>query len=216
MSTHTDKDIKCSSHRACRFRRLILLFLSITIIILDQISKWMIMEKITRPFASDVSFFQWYMQDAEIVHGSSIYITPFFNIVLAWNTGVSFSLFNQIGSSGPFILSAVALIIVCIFIYLLTKAAHFSYALGYALVIGGALGNVIDRLRFGAVIDFLDIHLYGYHWPAFNVADIAVVSGIGILIFASLFFDICTKERYRGNMNQDECGDNEYDEDHDY
>lgn len=82
------------------------------------------------------------------------------------------------------------------------RTSHLLYGIGYALVIGGALGNVIDRARFGAVIDFLDVHAYGYHWPAFNVADISVVTGIGLLIIVSLFFDLEAKKRYRDNHNQ--------------
>ena len=82
--------------------------------------------------------------------------------------------------------------------WLWSAEKHF-HGLCNALIIGGALGNVIDRARFGAVIDFLDFHVKGYHWPAFNVADMSVVSGISLLMIVSLFFETKTRQRYRKN-----------------
>ncbi len=184
----------CNTHwKKCNPRRLVWLFLSLVIIITDQLSKWFVAERIISPVIygkNGSNFIQWYLQEPHMMDTVSIRITSFFNIVMAWNTGVSFSLFSNVGSMGVYLLIAIALLITMIFCYWLMRSTHWLYGLGYGLVIGGALGNVVDRLRFGAVIDFLDIHAYGYHWPAFNVADMTVVSGIGVLIIVSLFFDL--------------------------
>lgn len=153
--------------KQCNQRKLYWLILSALVIMLDQATKWLVVANVSK----------------------AISVTPFFNLVIAWNTGVSFSLFNGMGDVGAYLLIAMALIITLLFLYWLLQAARPLHALSYSLVIGGALGNVIDRARFGAVIDFLDFHAFGYHWPAFNVADMAVVTGISLLILLSLFFD---------------------------
>ena len=114
-------------------------------------------------------------------------ITPFFNVVSAWNKGVSFSMFWISAENGPWILSAVALVIALGLVFWLTRVTHFLTALGIGLVIGGALGNVIDRLRFGAVFDFLDFYVGTYHWPAFNVADSCITIGVVLLLWDGLF-----------------------------
>jgi signal peptidase II len=89
--------------------------------------------------------------------------------------------------TGPWILSAVALIIALGLAFWLTRVTHLLTALGVGLVIGGALGNVIDRLRFGAVFDFLDFYVGTYHWPAFNVADSCITIGVVLLLWDGLF-----------------------------
>lgn len=205
MPAKKQQDAPNACQTSCDSRRLVWLFLSLTIIITDQLSKWLVVEHIISPAVNGengVGFIQWYLQQPHIIESVALRVTSFFNIVIAWNTGVSFSLFNDMGLMGVYFLIAIALSITIIFCYWLMHSTHWIYGLGYALVIGGALGNVVDRARFGSVIDFLDIHAYGYHWPAFNVADISIVSGIGILIIVSLFFDLEGKERYRDNHNQ--------------
>ena len=200
MSENKSRDMSCSCKNSCKARPFIWLIMSACIVLADQISKWVVVEHVIRPALygeSGSSFFQWYGNPLQITQNAAIQINSFFNIVMAWNTGVSFSMFNQIGDWGPYILTTIALGITLTFCYWLVRAKHPVYAFGYALVIGGALSNIIDRLRFGAVIDFLDVHAYGYHWPAFNVADCAIVAGIGLLIIVSLSFDLKDKERYR-------------------
>ncbi len=113
-------------------------------------------------------------------------VTPFFNLVLVWNRGVSFGMFSQAGASGPWILSGLALAVVFGLLYWLRQAETRLIVVGLALVIGGALGNVIDRIRFGAVVDFLDFHIADYHWPAFNTADSAIFVGAGLLLLDGL------------------------------
>lgn len=114
-------------------------------------------------------------------------LTPFFNVVSAWNKGVSFSMFRTSAQTGPWILSAVALVISLGLAAWLTRVRQPLVAVGIGLVIGGALGNVIDRLRFGAVFDFLDFYVGGYHWPAFNLADSCITIGVVLLLWDGLF-----------------------------
>lgn len=116
----------------------------------------------------------------------SVEITSFFNLVMVRNYGVSFGMFNNI-PYGQLILSTIALSIcggLCVWLYRADKT-YIGVAIG--LIIGGALGNVVDRVRLGAVADFLDFHLGEYHWPAFNIADSVIFIGVVILLLDSFF-----------------------------
>lgn len=105
-----------------------------------------------------------------------------FNIVFTWNHGASFSMLRTVGEAAPWIMSiATGFIIGFIGYYMFTRAKKCE-RIPLALIIGGALGNLIDRIRFGAVIDFLDFHINGWHYPAFNVADICIVVGVGLYL----------------------------------
>ncbi len=191
-----------SQEKQSKIKRKRALWLSIAgiIIALDQLSKWYVTEIFLRPrfmAGESVDLINWYINTPSPLRGGGIYMTSFFNLVMAWNTGVSFSMFSGQGFYTWLFLIIVALGITCGFLYWMWNEKRHMFGICYALVIGGALGNVIDRIRFGAVIDFLDFHVFGHHWPAFNVADMAVVTGISLLIIVSLFFDITTKDRYR-------------------
>lgn len=142
--------------------------LAVTVCALDQFSKWLILEVVMQPV-------------------QSFEITGFFNIVLAFNRGVSFGLFGNEADIMPYILSAVAAAIVVALLLWLRGQDQKANAVAVGLVVGGAIGNVIDRLRIGMVVDFLDFHLAGWHWPAFNLADTAIFLGVALLMFASLF-----------------------------
>ena len=110
-------------------------------------------------------------------------VTDFFRIVFTWNPGASFSLFRALGESAPLaIIIITAVIIGLLGQYLFCRAQTYE-KWPLALVVGGALGNLIDRVRFGAVIDFLDFYIGAWHWPAFNVADICIVLGVAGLLF---------------------------------
>ena len=115
-------------------------------------------------------------------------LTSFFAIVRAWNTGVSFSMFNNYGNVGAYLLSLVAIIIVSMLLHWLKKEENRLTQVALGLIMGGALGNVIDRLRFGAVYDFLDVHVGDIHWPAFNLADSCICIGAAIIIIQSVVF----------------------------
>ncbi len=114
-------------------------------------------------------------------------VTPFFNLVLVWNRGVSFGMFNSGGAFAPWLLSGLALAVVVGLVIWLKRSDQLLTGLGLGLVIGGALGNVIDRIRFGAVVDFLDFHLASYHWPAFNLADAGICVGAVLMLADGLF-----------------------------
>jgi len=107
-------------------------------------------------------------------------VTPFLDLVLTCNPGVSFGLFNRGVNSLIFLLVAVVIILVLMFWLSRVRANFLAVAIG--LIIGGAVGNVIDRVRFGAVIDFLDFHLASWHWPAFNLADSGICLGVAAML----------------------------------
>lgn len=124
----------------------------------------------------------------------AVKVTSFFNLVTAWNTGVSFSMFNDMGKVGVYVLSAFSLVVAVGLIFWLKKETSRYMQLALGFVIGGALGNVIDRIRFGAVFDFLDVHVSGYHWPAFNLADSFICIGAALIILDGVFGCSCKKE----------------------
>ena len=121
--------------------------------------------------------------------GSKVAVLPFFFFFMVWNYGVSFGMFNKKTDGGPGLLILLSLAITLWFSRWLMQGASRVQSICLAMVIGGALGNVIDRLRFGAVVDFLDFHLFEYHWPAFNVADSCIVLGVAGLIIHSVFLE---------------------------
>jgi signal peptidase II len=114
-------------------------------------------------------------------------VTGFFNLVLTYNRGAAFSfLANASGWQGTF-LTTVGIVASLFILYLLARhGTQRLFSLSLALILGGALGNVIDRILHGHVIDFLDFHYAGWHWPAFNVADSAIVTGAALLILDEL------------------------------
>jgi signal peptidase II len=113
-------------------------------------------------------------------------VASFFDIVLTWNKGVSFRLFNSYGDAGTYTLIILALLISVGLIIWLTRSTNVYLSCGLGLIIGGAIGNLIDRFYFKAVIDFLYFHLASFSWPAFNVADIAITLGVGFMILETV------------------------------
>ncbi len=111
-----------------------------------------------------------------------IEVLPYFNLVRVWNYGVSFGMFNTDASYGPWMFVAVALAIVAALFTWLWRADNRLVAVALGLVIGGALGNIIDRIRWMAVFDFLDFHVGDWHWPAFNLADSGITVGVVLLL----------------------------------
>jgi signal peptidase II len=141
--------------------------LALVVIILDQASKWWILTDVMDP-------------------PRRIPVTGFFDLVLVFNRGVSFGIFGGAPSWATALLIAFALLLslaLCIWMW---RADNLILGSALGLVVGGAIGNVIDRFLHGAVVDFLDIHVAGYHWPAFNVADSAITIGVAFLILDSL------------------------------
>ena len=115
--------------------------------------------------------------------GERLEITGFFNLVLVFNRGAAFSFLAGAGGWQTPLLVAFALIAAGVVSVLLVRSPERGlFSAGLALILGGAVGNVIDRLRFGHVVDFVDLHAAGWHWPAFNVADSAITVGAALLI----------------------------------
>ena len=120
--------------------------------------------------------------------GERLALTGFFNLVLVFNKGAAFSFLARApGWQTPLFVAVAVIAIVVVTVILLRSRGGPLMCAGLALILGGALGNLIDRLRFGQVVDFLDFHAFGWHWPAFNVADSAITIGAGLLIFESLW-----------------------------
>ncbi len=142
--------------------------LAVLSVILDQLTKWLILTQVMSP--------------PRVVE-----ITGFFNLVLVGNRGVSFGLFsNDLPWAQP-VMAALAFGISIILFIWLRRAETRYLAVAIGLVLGGAIGNAIDRLAHGAVIDFLDFHAMGYHWPAFNVADSTICVGVVLILLDGLF-----------------------------
>nr|WP_081673243.1 signal peptidase II [Magnetospirillum fulvum] len=154
------------------------LALSALVIVLDQASKWAIVEQVMRPEG---------VEGTPFFTLTRIELAPFLNLVMTWNRGVSFGIGNGAVPLDPLILSALSGVIVVALIGWLYRAGTPLVRLAVSLIIGGAIGNIVDRLRYGAVADFIDAHIAGHHWPAFNLADSAITVGAVILVVDSLF-----------------------------
>ena len=141
--------------------------LSAAVVLADQITKWAVL--------------------ANFAYGERLPITGFLNLVLVYNKGAAFSMFADASGWQTPLLIVFALVAAGIVGYLIVKNPHRRLlCLGLALILAGAVGNLIDRLRYGHVVDFLDFHAMGWHWPAFNVADSAITIGAVLLILEGL------------------------------
>jgi len=139
------------------------LALALLVLVLDQISK------------------TWVLANFRLMDRQTV--TSFFNLVLVFNPGASFSFLADAGGWQKWFFVVLALVISLWLLGLLKKHAQERLMpAALSLILGGALGNVIDRLRFDAVVDFLDFHVAGYHWPAFNVADSSIFIGVALML----------------------------------
>ena len=134
-------------------------------------------------FAGDQAHKWWMLEIYGIAERGRVEITSFFDLVMAWNKGVSYGLFAQHDTMGRVILIGVSLLaVVGLFIWMGNALTRLS-GLAIGLIIGGALGNITDRLVHGAVADFFHFHYAGFSWYIFNIADVAIVAGvIGLLL----------------------------------
>lgn len=169
------------------------IFLAIFIVIIDQLSKWAVMEHILRPLypidGKTRTLADWIIEAPERLPYLGTDALPFFNWVAVWNQGVSFGMLSNNTNYGPYLLIALSFAIVIGFAIWMFRTDNSAHHWGIGLVIGGAIGNVIDRFRFGAVFDFLDLHILGWHWPAFNIADSAICVGVIILMIYAFLFE---------------------------
>ncbi len=150
-------------------RRAFALSLTLIVFILDQTSKQLILD--------------WFFSG-----NSKIEVTSFLNFILSGNTGITFGMLQLNSSYFVVFLCVVTLFISILLLKWLWKAESVLSSLGLSLILGGALGNLIDRLMYGKVVDFIDFHVFGYHWYTFNIADCAIVVGVVLFIIHQLFF----------------------------
>ena len=144
---------------------------SIIVIVADQATKALIQTNLT-------------------LHHSIIVIDRFFSITHILNPGGAFGFFaDQTPGVRKFVFIFLSAIVACFVLYLFFKAAvsHVFLSYGFAMIFAGAVGNLIDRIRFGKVVDFLDFYIGNYHWPAFNIADSAITVGLFIFLYHLLF-----------------------------
>lgn len=144
------------------------LIVSAAVLAADQVTKWLILSTV--------------MQPPRIIP-----VTPFFNLVLGWNRGVSFGMLNSEADLSAWLLPLAVIAITVALGVWLYRSDRPRVAVALGLIIGGAIGNLVDRVRYGAVLDFLDFHAAGFHWPAFNLADSGITVGAIVLILDSLF-----------------------------
>ena len=145
------------------------LMLAVVVMVLDQASKWVILNLVMDP-------------------PRVIEVTGFFNLVLTYNTGISFGFFGGAEAAWkPWVLGALAVAISAGLLYWLWRQPERNLALAVGAIVGGAIGNVIDRAHQPGVVDFLDFYYGGWHWPAFNLADSAITLGVAFLVLDGLF-----------------------------
>jgi signal peptidase II len=140
------------------------LIVSAVVAVIDQLSKYLVVRTLAR--------------------GESIEITSFFNLVLAYNSGAAFSFLAGADGWQRWLFAGIALGASAWILYLLYRFPQQRlFCVALALILGGALGNLVDRVLFGLVTDFLDFHAFGWHWPAFNIADSAITCGAALLLW---------------------------------
>ena len=153
------------------------LLVILAIVLIDQLSKGALINLITGRVPLSAPAWELIPVPYLMAH-----VTNFFNVVFTWNPGTSFSLFRALGETAPMVIVVItAFVIGAISYYMFTRAAAHE-RLPLAFIIGGAIGNLVDRVRFGAVVDFLDFHIGGAYWPAFNVADVFICLGVGLYV----------------------------------
>lgn len=139
---------------------------AVTATLADQGTKWLILEQVMQP-------------------AREIPLLPFLSLTLGFNTGVSFGMFGGTFAQSPYLLSGLMALIAGIVCLMIWRTRSLREAAAFGLIVGGALGNIADRLRLGAVVDFIDLHYAGWRWPTFNTADIAIVFGVALLLIGA-------------------------------
>jgi signal peptidase II len=147
------------------------LLAAIAVLVLDQASKL------------------WLLFVFDIGHRGAVSVTPFFDLVLAWNTGISYGWFQNEGAAGQAILLAVKAVAVVVLAIWMARSRTGLATIALGMIIGGAIGNAIDRFAYGAVVDFALLHVQiggkPFNWYVFNLADVAIVAGVAALLYDS-------------------------------
>lgn len=154
-------------------QRRILVGLAVLLAVLaaDQASKW------------------WILYRFDLPARGSVVIAPFLNFTMVWNHAVTFGMFGGLGRSGPVLFCVIALLAVIALLWQMTRTPKMLVAIATGGIAGGAIGNVIDRMRFGAVVDFIHAHAFGWSWYVFNVADSAIVCGVTLWLIDTICFE---------------------------
>tara|TARA_R110000868_G_scaffold54159_4_gene169566 strand:+ start:502 stop:1059 length:558 start_codon:yes stop_codon:yes gene_type:complete len=158
-------------------------------------------------FATDRLHKWWSLHVLDMPNVGRIRVSDNFDIVMAWNKGVSYGLFQADSTIGLVGLVVFALAIVVGLGLWLAKAEHKWLALAIGLIIGGALGNVLDRVIYGAVADFFSFHAFGFYWYIFNVADIWIAFGVGLILLESFFPQVFVPNRPIGEADAKHDGE---------
>jgi len=120
---------------------------------------------------------------AQMTPGMAVPVLPFFNLVMVWNPGISYGLFPASGRIGTIALVAISILVVGFLVWWLWRSTSQWLTAGFGLIVGGALGNVIDRVIYGKVADFFHFYGFGYDWYIFNIADVAITLGAIAIIY---------------------------------
>ncbi len=128
----------------------------------------------------------WILYGLNLPALGSVAVLPVLNLTMVWNRGVTFGLLGDFGAAGHVVLAGVALVVVAALAVWLHRAERLAVALALGAIAGGAVGNVLDRVRYGAVVDFIHAHAFGYSWYVFNLADAAIVCGVAVLVLDGL------------------------------
>ncbi|MEM6710764.1 MAG: signal peptidase II [Pseudomonadota bacterium] len=145
------------------------LLIAVIGLVIDQVTKWVVL--------------------ATFLDGTlgRITVTPFFDLILVWNRGVSYGLFPAESQAQVWFLVAIKVVITIGLLIWLFRNTDRLTAIALGLLIGGAIGNTADRIVHGAVVDFVSLHAAGFHWYVFNLADVWVVAGVGLLLYDAFF-----------------------------
>lgn len=125
----------------------------------------------------------WLLFGFDLGQQGRVFITPFFDLVLVWNRGISYGLFAADSQAQVWFLVAVKAAITLALVIWLVRNTDRLTAIALGLLIGGAIGNTIDRVLYGAVVDYASLHAFGYYWYVFNLADVWVVAGVALLLY---------------------------------
>lgn len=136
--------------------------------------------------AADQASKAWILYGLHLEQLGRVDLLPVLSLTMVWNQGVTFGMFKAAGQLGAMLLAAVAAVIVVALGVWLRRAETRLVAISLGAIAGGAIGNVLDRLRFGAVVDFIHLHVAGWNWYVFNVADAAIVCGVAALVLDGL------------------------------
>lgn len=177
-------------------------FLIIAVIAADQYSKWLVMETVLREQGQTPSFGQWFVTPQPLQTFEDVQekytvkeVMPHVTFRMVWNCGISFGMLDKCGTGMQITLIGLALCVSLGLLLWMVIARHVLIGFAVPLIVGGAVANVIDRVRFKAVADFIDFYVGDWHWPAFNLADACIVIGAILLGIDAIFNKDATEQK---------------------